>query len=158
MLRYFVLIAGFVSICRLAPNASYANPYGIAGYISPSRLADLGFPEGVKTYSWDSRPEDTRYQMVCPMHYWYRWYTRGAAYVIDWASWEAQLQPETKAFYVETRQFFIDDDGKMIDKVRVKGWKRPQPLRQDDGIHFSLPCSRYFADKVAPLVLERLGL
>lgn len=60
--------------------------------------------------------------------------------------------------YVETRPHFLDAKGRILRKVSVDGYRSAQVLRQDDGIHFTVPGSRYFADKVAPDVLAALGL
>lgn len=67
----------------------------------------------------------------------------------------APLAPAVQ--YVETREHFYAGD-MLLKTVGVRGYKRPQKLRQKDGIHFSVPGSRYFADKIAPVVLEALGL
>lgn len=66
------------------------------------------------------------------------------------------LQP--RVAYVSTRPHFVDDGGKVLTRVRVPGYRTPQLLRQEDGIHFTVPGSRYFAAQVAPDVLAALGL
>lgn len=60
--------------------------------------------------------------------------------------------------YVPTRPHFVGAKGEVLTKVKVKGYRRAQVLRQDDGIHFTVPGSKYFAAKVAPDVLAALGL
>jgi len=66
-------------------------------------------------------------------------------------------RPE-RAIYLDSAPFFVDGRGKSIRSAEVSGWKQPQALRQDDGVHFSVPGSRYFADHVVPEVLRALGL
>ena len=62
------------------------------------------------------------------------------------------------AWYVDTRRHFVGDDDRLLRKVRVKGYKKLQRLRQEDGIHFTVAGSRYFADAVYPEIVEILGL
>jgi hypothetical protein len=61
-----------------------------------------------------------------------------------------------RATELSTRDGFYDPDGKL--RTEVPGAKRRRALRQDDGIHFSVAGAAWFAERVAPLVLERLGL
>ncbi len=60
--------------------------------------------------------------------------------------------------YVPTRPHFVGTQGEVLTKVKVQGYRSAQVLRQDDGIHFTVPGSKYFAAKVAPAVLAALGL
>lgn len=62
----------------------------------------------------------------------------------------AQLGPRVQ--YVSTRKIFYDDRGRLKRKIRDKRGKMVD-LRQKDGIHFSLPGSHYFADRVLPSLL-----
>ncbi len=63
-----------------------------------------------------------------------------------------------EANYLSTRKFFVDNNDKLFRATKVKGYKAKQKLRQEDGIHFTVPGSRYFANRVYPLVLKNLGL
>ncbi len=60
--------------------------------------------------------------------------------------------------YVPTRAHFVGEDGKVLTRVKVPGYRATQVLRQEDGIHFTVPGSQYFAARVAPDVLAALGL
>ena len=66
----------------------------------------------------------------------------------------ASLGPRVR--YLETREIFYDDKGRLVRKI-PKG-KKKVALRQKDGIHFSLPGSRYFADQVYPDVVQTWAL
>ena len=66
----------------------------------------------------------------------------------------AELGP--RVVYVSTRDFFYDDRGQL--RRKISDGKRRVPLRQDDGIHFSLKGSHYFADRVLPALLNEWGL
>lgn len=57
------------------------------------------------------------------------------------------------AAYLDTDSCFRSKDGKLLRTVKVKGWKTPQPLRQEDGIHLTVPGARHFA----ACVFERLA-
>lgn len=58
--------------------------------------------------------------------------------------------------YVDTTPMVVDGQGKVKKKVR-RG-KRVAPLRQKDGIHFTMHGSHYFADRVYPVIVNALGL
>ena len=58
--------------------------------------------------------------------------------------------------YVSTRPIFYDGRGRL--RRKIKSGKKRVPLRQDDGIHFSLPGSQYFADGVYPALLTQWAL
>jgi hypothetical protein len=60
--------------------------------------------------------------------------------------------------YLDTAPFFTDEHGALLQEARVRGRRRPQAIRADDGIHFTMAGSRYFADRVYPEVLVLLGL
>ena len=62
----------------------------------------------------------------------------------------AELGPRVR--YVSTRDIFYDDNGRLRRKIKARGKK--VALRQDDGIHFSLPGSQYFADAVYPMLVK----
>ncbi|MCA9659552.1 MAG: DUF459 domain-containing protein [Myxococcales bacterium] len=59
--------------------------------------------------------------------------------------------------YLDTIQFFVDDDGNLRKTADV-GRKKDAALRADDGIHFTMAGSQYFADQVYPEVLRVLGI
>ncbi|MEZ4382483.1 MAG: DUF459 domain-containing protein [Nannocystaceae bacterium] len=59
--------------------------------------------------------------------------------------------------YLDTIQFFVDDDGNLRKTADV-GRKKNAELRADDGIHFTMAGSQYFADQVYPEVLRVLGV
>jgi hypothetical protein len=60
--------------------------------------------------------------------------------------------------YLDTAPFFTDDNGELLQEAQVRGRKRPQAIRADDRIHFTMAGSHYFADRVYPEVLELLDL
>jgi len=62
------------------------------------------------------------------------------------------------ARYIPTRPHFYDSKDRLIRKISVPKKSRKALLRQEDGIHFSLPGSRYFANKVYKQVLDELEL
>lgn len=62
-----------------------------------------------------------------------------------------------EASYLATKPWFYQGDA-LLKRVKVKGYKQAQVLRQDDGIHFTVPGSRYFANRVYPKILATLGL
>ena len=59
--------------------------------------------------------------------------------------------------YIDTTPFLTDSAGTLLEKATV-GKRKDQELREDDGIHFTMAGSEYFADKVYPEVLRVLGL
>lgn len=59
--------------------------------------------------------------------------------------------------YLDTTPFVTDSSGSLLDKAAV-GKKKDQPLREEDGIHFTMAGSEYFAGKVYPEVLRVLGV
>ena len=59
--------------------------------------------------------------------------------------------------YLDTTPFLTDAKGVLLDKATV-GNRKDQDLREDDGIHFTMAGSEYFADKVYPEVLRVLGV
>lgn len=61
------------------------------------------------------------------------------------------------ASYLDTTPFLTDGSGKLLDRATV-GKRKDQPLREEDGIHFTMAGSEYFADKVYPEVLRVLGV
>lgn len=61
------------------------------------------------------------------------------------------------AVYLDTSPFLTDADGDLIEKATI-GKRKDQTLRDDDGIHFTMAGSEYFADKVYPEVLRVLGV
>lgn len=70
---------------------------------------------------------------------------------------EAVEALDSEARYVETAPFVTAEDGKLLKEARVGG-KKPQKLRADDRIHFTMSGSEYLADQVLPEVLLSLGL
>ncbi len=60
------------------------------------------------------------------------------------------------AVYLDTTPFLVDAQGGLIETAHVDGKQRE--LRAEDGIHFTMPGSEYFADKVYPEVLGALSL
>jgi hypothetical protein len=60
--------------------------------------------------------------------------------------------------YLDTTPYLTDDGGQLLRQARVGERRRPQAIRADDGIHFTMAGSHYFADKVYPEVLAVLGL
>ena len=61
-----------------------------------------------------------------------------------------------RAHYVRTEQHFYEPSGKLIRKIRDPKTRKKVRLRQKDGIHFSLPGSKYFAERVFLQVDELL--
>lgn len=61
-----------------------------------------------------------------------------------------------KGTYLDTIPFLVDDEGALLREVKVN--KRTQRVREDDGVHFTMPGSQYFADQVYPQVLNVLRL
>jgi hypothetical protein len=62
------------------------------------------------------------------------------------------------AVYLDTSPFLLDDEGVLLREAPVGSRGRRQRLREDDGIHFTMGGSRFFAAKVYPAVLEALRL
>ncbi len=60
-----------------------------------------------------------------------------------------------RARYVETHAHLYDEAGQIVRQVQVD--RRSQPLRIEDGIHFSVPGSRWLAARVAPDLVEALA-
>ena len=73
-----------------------------------------------------------------------------------------EVQKETietmgnRAHYVRTEQHFYETSGKLIRKISDPKSRKKVPLRQEDGIHFSLAGSKYFAQRVFLQVDELL--
>jgi len=61
------------------------------------------------------------------------------------------------ATYLETTPFLSDAKGELLATATV-GKRKDQDLREDDGIHFTMAGSQFFADKVYPEVLRVLEL
>jgi hypothetical protein len=59
--------------------------------------------------------------------------------------------------YLDTTPLLTDSSGALLEKATV-GKRKDQELREDDGIHFTMAGSEFFADKVYPEVLRVLGL
>jgi uncharacterized protein len=72
-----------------------------------------------------------------------------------------QVQSEAVASlggtYIETTPMLSDEQGELLEKATV-GRHKNQELRADDGIHFTMAGSEFFADKVYPEVLRVLGV
>jgi uncharacterized protein len=58
--------------------------------------------------------------------------------------------------YIETKPHFYDAQGRLIRTIKTPKKSRKAPLRQDDGIHFSLPGSKYFANRVYKQIMAAL--
>ena len=73
-----------------------------------------------------------------------------------------EVQKETietmgnRTHYVRTEQHFYEPSGKLIRKISDPKSRKKVPLRQEDGIHFSLAGSKYFAHRVFLQVDELL--
>lgn len=61
------------------------------------------------------------------------------------------------ATYLDTTPFLTDASGELLATATV-GKRKDQDLREDDGIHFTMAGSQFFADKVYPEVLRVLGV
>ncbi len=59
--------------------------------------------------------------------------------------------------YIETTPMLANEQGELLEKATV-GRHKNQTLREEDGIHFTMAGSEYFADKVYPEVLKVLGV
>ncbi|MBX7080090.1 MAG: DUF459 domain-containing protein [Nannocystaceae bacterium] len=60
--------------------------------------------------------------------------------------------------YVDTAPMVTDDSGELLANAKVGSSRKPQPIRAEDRIHFTMAGSEYFADRVYPEVLGVLGL
>ena len=58
--------------------------------------------------------------------------------------------------YLSTRQHFYTPNGKLITRIKAGRKNAKTDLRQDDGIHFSLPGSKYFARRVFSQVMKQI--
>lgn len=63
-----------------------------------------------------------------------------------------------RASYLDTAPFVTDAEGELLKEAKVKSSKKPQPIRAEDRIHFTMSGSEYFADQVYPEVLKALGV
>jgi len=63
-----------------------------------------------------------------------------------------------RASYVDTIPFVTDDEGNLLAEARVGKHRKPQQIRAEDRIHFTMSGSEYFADQVYPEVLRALGI
>ena len=70
---------------------------------------------------------------------------------------EAVADLGATATYLETTPFLSDAKGELLATATV-GKRKEQDLREDDGIHFTMAGSQFFADKVYPEVLRVLEL
>lgn len=70
---------------------------------------------------------------------------------------EAVADLGATATYLETTPFLTDAKGELLATATV-GKRKEQDLREDDGIHFTMAGSQFFADKVYPEVLRVLEL
>ncbi|MBZ5709784.1 SGNH/GDSL hydrolase family protein [Nannocystis pusilla] len=59
--------------------------------------------------------------------------------------------------YLDTTPFITTAAGELIDSATI-GKRKAQALREEDGIHFTMAGSEFFADKVYPEVLKVLGV
>ncbi|MCA9717463.1 MAG: DUF459 domain-containing protein [Myxococcales bacterium] len=59
--------------------------------------------------------------------------------------------------YLDTTEITSDTNGSLLKTADV-GKKKNQSLRADDGIHFTMAGSQYFADRVYPEVVRVLGV
>lgn len=87
-------ICSCIIVLHGALPAAAQNPYGVAGYISSTNLANHGFPPGMNTYDWNNLRTDLKYQMVRPFHYWYRHFVPGGNYVTAWFEHDVPNRPE----------------------------------------------------------------
>ena len=58
--------------------------------------------------------------------------------------------------YLDTTQYLVDQNGKLLLTAEVKGKQRE--LRGEDGVHFTMSGCEYLAAKIYPEVLGALGL
>ncbi len=71
---------------------------------------------------------------------------------------KAAVEAKDGATWLSTRAYFVDKKGRLVRRMKVKGFRSAQPLRQHDGIHFTVAGARFFAARVYPEVLSALGL
>jgi hypothetical protein len=69
---------------------------------------------------------------------------------------QAVAMLDDKGSYLDTSPFLVDENGELLREVKVQ--RRTRRLREDDGVHFTMPGSQYFADQVYPEVLNVLAL
>ncbi len=69
---------------------------------------------------------------------------------------EAIAAQGDRALYVDTIPMVTDDGGELLAEAKVGKSRKPQPIRADDRIHFTMSGSEYFADQVYPKVLDAL--
>ncbi len=62
----------------------------------------------------------------------------------------------TEHRYLNTTTLLLDEEGQLLRTI--KAGRKTRKLRADDGIHFTMSGSTYFADKVYPEVLNALGI
>ena len=62
------------------------------------------------------------------------------------------------ATYLDTVPLVTDDAGEMLTSAKVGDKSKAQTLRAEDKIHFTMPGSEYFADRIYPSVLQVLEL
>ncbi|MBK8240206.1 MAG: DUF459 domain-containing protein [Deltaproteobacteria bacterium] len=60
--------------------------------------------------------------------------------------------------YVDTAPMVTTDDGALLEQAKVGSSRKPQTIRAEDRIHFTMAGSEYFADRVYPEVLAVLGV
>lgn len=65
------------------------------------------------------------------------------------------LSDHPRAEYLETKAWFFRAKGRQL-RTEIRQGKETLPLRQEDGIHFSRPGARWFAERVFPHVVEKL--
>ncbi|MBC8072112.1 MAG: DUF459 domain-containing protein, partial [Deltaproteobacteria bacterium] len=63
-----------------------------------------------------------------------------------------------RASYLDTAPCVTGDDGELLKEAKVGSSRKPQPIRAEDRIHFTMSGSEYFADQVYPEVLKVLGV
>ncbi len=60
--------------------------------------------------------------------------------------------------YVDTAPMVTDASGELLANAKVGSSRKPQAIRAEDRIHFTMAGSEYFADRVYPEVLGVLGI
>jgi hypothetical protein len=60
------------------------------------------------------------------------------------------------ATHLDTRELLVDEQGEALREVAVG--RRRHPLREEDGVHFTMAGSEHFAALVYPRVLNALGV